>query len=35
MITLLVVPLGNAGFFLFLAVAFGWIAAVAARLQHV
>ena len=35
MITLLAVPLGNAGFFLFLAVAFGWIAAVAARLQHV
>jgi hypothetical protein len=35
MITLLAVPLGNAGFFLFLAVAFGWIAAVAARLQGV
>jgi hypothetical protein len=35
MITLLAVPLGNAGFFLFLAVAFGWIAALAARLRRV
>jgi hypothetical protein len=35
MITLLAVPLRNAGFFLFLAVAFGWIAALAARLRRV
>ncbi len=35
MITLLAVPLRNAGFFLFLAVALGWIAALAARLRRV
>jgi Protein of unknown function (DUF998) len=34
MITLLAAPLGNAGFYLFLAVAFGWIAVIAGRLRH-
>jgi hypothetical protein len=34
MIALLAAPLDDAGFYLFLAVAFGWIAAVAARLRR-
>jgi hypothetical protein len=34
MIALLAAPLGNAGFYLFLAVAFGWIAAIASRLRR-
>ena len=34
MIALLVAPLGNAGFYLFLAAAFGWIAVTAARLRR-
>ena len=34
MIALLATPLGNAGFYLFLTVAFGWIAAIASRLRH-
>jgi hypothetical protein len=35
MIALLAAPLDNAGFYLFLAVAFGWIAAIAGRLRRV
>jgi Protein of unknown function (DUF998) len=34
MIALLVGPLGNAGFYFFLAVAFGWIAVIADRMRH-
>jgi Protein of unknown function (DUF998) len=34
MIAFLVVPLGNAGFYFFLTVAFGWIAVIAARMRH-
>jgi hypothetical protein len=34
MIALLAAPLGNAGFYLFLAVAFGWIAVIANRLRR-
>jgi Protein of unknown function (DUF998) len=34
MVALLAAPLGNAGFYLFLAVAFGWIAAIASRLRR-
>jgi Protein of unknown function (DUF998) len=34
MIALLAAPLGNAGFYLFLAVAFAWIAAIAGRIRH-
>jgi hypothetical protein len=34
MIALLTAPLGNAGFYLFLAVAFGWIAVIAGRLRR-
>jgi hypothetical protein len=35
MIALLATPLGNAGFYLFLAVAFGWIAVIAGRLRQI
>ena len=34
MIALFASPLGNAGFFVFLGVAFGWIAALAARMRR-
>jgi hypothetical protein len=34
MIAVLAAPLGNAGFYLFLAVAFGWIAVLAGRMRH-
>jgi hypothetical protein len=34
MIASLAVPLGNAGFYLFLTVAFGWIAIIAGRMRH-
>ncbi|HEX2774702.1 MAG TPA: DUF998 domain-containing protein [Micromonosporaceae bacterium] len=34
MLALLLLPLGNAGFYLFLTTAFGWIFALAARLRH-
>jgi hypothetical protein len=34
MIALLGAPLGNAGFYLFLTVAFAWIAAIAGRIRH-
>jgi hypothetical protein len=34
MIALLAAPLGNAGFYLFLTVAFGWIATIASRLRR-
>ena len=35
MIALLAAPLGNAGFYLFLAAAFGWIAVIAGRLRRI
>ena len=34
MIALLAAPLGNAGFYLFLAVTFAWIAVIATRMRH-